>query len=279
MPHETSYRFWADKGSWPTLAGYLFLGEVVDKIGRALWGEQWTGREVLTDGTSPEQAEAAKTEKRKRLEQAKLVSRMQAGDPSRRFVKRPAVASGRRDDPPFAYDPYSLERFELVQKCIAKGAEIGTLKTVARPVEGGQAIDLPREHWATERLAPRFAFCQINPKAPFELERRSSHYIFVAEEGLIEFVAIVSSAPQKARPIGRRGRPNKVHQTRKDLVTAYPPDGIPPAGVTLKEAARKLEAKKRPVPSDRTIGRAISANRDAVGTTGKRAAARGKNQA
>ena|SRR5215831_7842144 len=50
----TALEFWAKPHAWPRdPLGYVFLARAVEEVGRALFGEHWTAKEVTTDPIGP----------------------------------------------------------------------------------------------------------------------------------------------------------------------------------------------------------------------------------
>jgi hypothetical protein len=174
--------FWQDQTAWPRdTQERVFLGRAVNQLGRALFGEEWTGEEPGI----------------KTFSYFKIVTDSRA---TNNFIARYLPQFRRREyhgsmaPPPTGYDghspkfkfsegelqemelfierhnetvPPAKERFKKVQDTIADGAVSGKLGTSFRAVAGGDFSPIPVSWWNTERLGQRFASCLINPNDPF----------------------------------------------------------------------------------------------------------------
>ena len=211
MPRNSNFSFWLEPSAWPNLARHRFLAETVDAIGRAMFADQWTGREVITDTISPKEKKAAEEAREKRVAEAKRAASIQFGGPPGRPIPRFVIEELERQRNAAAqlspYDERSLERLASVQTEIARQAEKGILKTVMRPLTGGRAFPIPPEWWATERLAPRFALCRINPSDPFSREASEATTSFVTENSLFTVIRSLTT-PSEQEPVLRR-RPGR----------------------------------------------------------------------
>ncbi len=63
-------------------------------------------------------------------------------------------------------------------------AQMGRLKTFARPKGGGATVPLDPALWEIDSGLPRLASCSINPEAPFDPEAPGTHWIFVDQADL-----------------------------------------------------------------------------------------------
>jgi len=84
------------------------------------------------------------------------------------------------------------KRFRKVQDEIAEFAEKGGLLIAHRAMAGGYQYLMPKHWWNTERLKPRFDFCQINTREPFGVISTGDDFdwIFVGRESLKNFLAL-----------------------------------------------------------------------------------------
>jgi hypothetical protein len=211
--------FWQDQTAWPRdTQERVFLGQL-NQLGRALFGEDWTGEEPGI----------------KTFSYFKIVTDSRA---TNNFIARYLPQFGRREyhgsmaPPPTGYDDHRLKfefskneldelkifldrhnaavppakaRYKEVQGKIADDAVAGKLGTFFRALTGGEFNPIPSHWWNTERLEQRFASCRINPDAPFG--PGGAAWIFVSRRDLDIWLEVGRS--QNFRPPQRRGRPPK----------------------------------------------------------------------
>jgi hypothetical protein len=94
------------------------------------------------------------------------------------------------------------KRFRKVQDEIAESAEKGELLIAHRAKAGGYQLLMPKHWWNTERLKPRFDFCQINTKEPFGTISTGDDFdwIFVGRESLNNFLALCAFVYDDSAP-------------------------------------------------------------------------------
>jgi hypothetical protein len=197
--------FWANPSRWPVdPEGHIFLTRAVAQIGPALHSEKWTGREPATERVDAppvvfSRGDCLIGEFAHRL----LVLNLPERFPRSAFT-REDFYKGRAT---FTADEWSAarniwqaqhdeakearERFAAVMTEIARQCAKGTLQSAVRPYLGGQITALDPNWWMTERLEPRFTFCQINPREPFGSGVAGNLYcwIFLTRKSLADYLA------------------------------------------------------------------------------------------
>jgi hypothetical protein len=193
--------FWQDQTAWPRdTQERVFLGRAVNRLGRALFGEEWTGEEPIAET----------------FFYLRIATDQRA---TNNFIARHLPQFGRKEyrgsmaPPPTGYDghspkfkfsegelqemelfierhnetvPPAKERFKKVQNAIADYAVGRNLETSFRPFAGGDFSPIPASWWNTERLAQRFAFCSLDPDKPFK--EGGTAWIFVARDDFEEIL-------------------------------------------------------------------------------------------
>lgn len=191
--------FWASESKWPhDPAGYIFFARAVHAIGPAMFGDQWSGDEPTNKHVKLLPEYAAR---------ARLARHSEAYDVLRRHRPELAPEPVKRWQAPPSYD-FTREqwdaaralvqtehervgRFWRVREEIARACEAGRLKTVLRPVRGGDMTEVSAASWNTDNLGPRFTCCQMHPLHPFSTGFAGEGFcwIFVEKESLEHFLA------------------------------------------------------------------------------------------
>src|SRR4051812_2051632 len=182
--------FWRQQHLWPAdPSGYVFLARAVEKIGQAMFGPEWTGKETTTEPVValPEQQEASTKDQLRAYQILKATNPEFAAKERRRQDKSEQThdmtertlaltATVTPDDWSTAQHRVRaqintasivLRRFASVQREIAKHCESGELISAIRYSAGGAMMGVPRESWNTERWPDRFIWCKMNPKEPY----------------------------------------------------------------------------------------------------------------
>jgi hypothetical protein len=193
----TAVEFWARPDVWPRdPLGYIFLARAIEEIGRAMFGEDWTGKEVTTDfvrslpdyfKASIFDASYARDILMKLPEYATQFPPLpEWGDPPSYFTFKEwlaAQAAVRRQQEEQAptFKRLSAVKLEIVARC-----ESGELISAIRPVVGGAMRIAARVWWNTERWHSRFTMCQLNPDDPFGggFAGDNFYWIFLTRESL-----------------------------------------------------------------------------------------------
>jgi hypothetical protein len=161
---------------WPREpAGNVFLAHVVEKIGRALHGDDWTGEEATTEDIEPLP---------RNLKDALYVDRQRADillSKHRPDLKRPGFIIGRGAHEFTAHHwkiarelaqrlheqgRAPLRRLEATQSEIVKRNETDELKLRIQPRNGGPWRDFNKDWWNTDKWRSRFVRCRIDPDYP-----------------------------------------------------------------------------------------------------------------
>lgn len=58
----------------------------------------------------------------------------------------------------------------------------GRLSAWARPIGGGEAVELEPHHWELDDFLPRFATCALDMRRPFDAAAAPTHRIFIPDE-------------------------------------------------------------------------------------------------
>jgi hypothetical protein len=213
--------FWKDQTGWPRdTPKMIFLGRAVNQLGRAIFGEDWTGEEpgirtfsyfkIVTRSRETNNFIACHLPQFGRKEYNSSMAPPPTGhDDFRRkfeFSKEELQEMKLFIDRHNATVPSAKERFIKVQTTITDGAGAGKLGTSFRALAGGDVYPVPSHWWNTERLEQRFASCRIDPEAPFG--PGGAAWIFVSRSDL-ENLLQASGSSQTPEPRRRRGPPQK----------------------------------------------------------------------
>lgn len=151
----------------------MFLGRAVGEIGRALFGDEWTGDE--TPAPLP-------------------------------FMREGRLVTKRLSES----EKEAVARWEKVQDTIASAAEAEKLLTAGRPKIGGEMLPFPASVWNTDVLLPRFHTCQLDPVNPFDtlFQQFLSYpcWIFVTAESLHKLVEGLAHKSGPSSTAAARGR-------------------------------------------------------------------------
>ena len=154
---------------WPRdPAGYVFLSGVVEKIGSALHGDDWTGEEATAEEIEP------LPRRRKDASQANLLDAERLLQHYRPDLKRPAVIGWNKFSEKhwkIAYDLAqrlrpALDRLHATQSEIVKRNETDELELRIQPRNGGPWRDFNKDWWNTDKLRALFDRCRIDPDYP-----------------------------------------------------------------------------------------------------------------
>lgn len=215
--------FWQEPQLWPSdPTGFVFLARAVQTIGAAMFGEEWTTKEVTTDliRQLPNQANAWPAEDTRALlllnRPVPLGAHQHApsdADWATRVIRSAQAASARsqltEEDWSLAQAEIgrlnqaaqpAIRRLGIVQREIVKCCESGVLASAARPRAGGQMSILATTVWNTEQWHQRFSMCQLNPRKPFDLGFAGDAYcwIFLTSASLDAFLLNLPAANMSA---------------------------------------------------------------------------------
>jgi hypothetical protein len=252
--------FWARPHVWPLDPdGYVFLARAVEEIGRAMFGQHWTGKEITTEHVRslPDQAQGTVSDASYAHDVLMKLPKYSKQLPSPKTVLPPSLNSVLSQPAGlalFQVDSFTteqwsaaqaavrrqqkerapaLQRLSQVQLNIVKRCESGELISAIRSRAGGDMREVPRAWWNTESWHNRFTMCQVNPKEPFGIGSAGDSYcwIFLTRESLDKYL-------QKALPQATAGREKAA---RAELVRLLKADG----NLTREEARKHLESTVR----------------------------------
>jgi hypothetical protein len=255
----TALEFWARPHAWPRDPhGYIFLARAVEEIGRAIFGADWTGKEVTTElvRSLPDQHEASGSDAlyahevlMKLPQHAKQLPKPESLPPSLNNLARQTRRAVIFRPESFTREQWSAaqaaircqqeerapawRRLSTVQLKIVTLCESGELKSAVRRTAGGAMRSVSRDCWNTERWYDRFTVCQLNPNKPFGLGFAGDDYcwIFLTRESLDRYL-------QKVSPPSTAGQEKAALSELKRMLEVN-------ANLSRDEARQHLETKVR----------------------------------
>jgi hypothetical protein len=218
---------------WPREpAGYVFLSHVVEKIGNALHGDDWTGEEATAEEIEP------LPRRRKDASQANLLDAERLLQHYRPDLKRPAVIGWNEFSEKhwkIAYDLAqrlrpALDRLHATQSEIVKMNETAELELRIQPRNGGPWRDFNKDWWNTDKLRLHFNRCRIDPDYPNGRPSWSTedndHWIFATSQSVEEAAAAVVAdqleGQQKTKPGLKTARTNEIPRFVSDYIKDNP---------------------------------------------------------
>lgn len=78
----------------------------------------------------------------------------------------------------------------LLARAVADMAIAGDIRTIARPINGGEEVELKPEQWLVDDASYRLASCGLDLEHPFDIEATPTHLIFIDLKGFDEHVAL-----------------------------------------------------------------------------------------
>lgn len=227
--------FWMNTSAWPRdPSGHVFLGRAFHQIGKAKFGDQWTGKEgairlpeLLPDLLSPwDTASDVNARALLSLDGTALSDRMVKVARERSRVAAIArIASGMGGAKPkepeenmdltvqewarakelnrAEYDaalPFA-QRATAVQSLIIDGCEGGKLTAVYRSKAGGEMTPMPPVWWNSDQGAVRrFYCCDVRPDDPYwtKSDQGEFSWIFVTADSLANFLSQLPNSDIRA---------------------------------------------------------------------------------
>jgi hypothetical protein len=250
IDNKTQRDFWGEASGWPLdTRSHLFLARAVGRVGKALFGDDWTGQEPMAEiyrplpqlppSTGPDAYFAHELLRVSHPELKRAPLRFGPGSPpiarltGQEWKMALALVKANHD----AHGP-ALARFRTATATLAAWAAEGKLRTALRRAAGGDFTALAPLAWNTERLEPRFTCCQLSPNDPFGpgFAGEGFGWIYVERESLQSCLAAPASAGTAAP---------------ESIGTEVDPDGfdlIPsqPLRAPKQEVARKALLMKYP---------------------------------
>lgn len=96
----------------------------------------------------------------------------------------------------------------------------GRLCAWARPIGGGEPVELEPHHWELDDFLPRFATCALDMRRPFDASSPPTHRIFIGEDDhRAIFEACCDDVP---RPIVKRHASSAQPAPQADLLPPQP---------------------------------------------------------
>jgi hypothetical protein len=266
---------------WPREpAGYVFLAHVVEKIGRASHGDDWTGEEATAEEIEP------LPRRRRDASQGNLFDAERLLQHYRPALKRPAVIGSNEFSEKhwkIAYDLAqrlrpALDRLHATQSEIVKRNETDELELRIQPRNGGPWRNFNKDWWNTDKWRSHFDRCCIDPnypngRPPWNRED-NDHWIFAtfrSVEGVLKRPTKEESREKPRKPTTSAKNPKKTPRTR--LISLMQEIGLAKSGLLPHEVREKVrpqfQKKHRglKLPADSTIDRAYEAYTNATDTS------------
>jgi hypothetical protein len=244
--------FWNDESGWPVdTRSHLFLARAVDRVGKKLFGDDWTGEEPMAEiyrplpllppstGSDAYFAHELLRVCHPELKRAPL--RFGPGSPpivrftGQEWTMALALVKANHD----AHGP-AVARFRETTATMAAWAAEGRLLTALRPTAGGDVTALAPSAWNTERLEPRFTRCQMSPRDPFGpgFAGEGFGWIYVERESLFSCLKAPASATA-----GTDARESDEREVDPDGFDLIPSEEL---SAPKQEVARKALWRKYP---------------------------------
>lgn len=192
---QKAERFWIDRHTWPNdPKDHVFFGRAIDELGRAIYGNAWTGNEYTVGLRQlPPQLPEYLAEQRLGYQLLKkhrpdmvLPQANSFGTPHESLTLEQWAAAVAIYNPVMNEIKCALERKAVVEDELVKRCEAKELIAYHRPTFGGELRPIPASWWCTEVNHNRFVMCQINPRRPFEDDYSGEDFawIFLARDSL-----------------------------------------------------------------------------------------------
>jgi hypothetical protein len=188
---------------WPREpAGYVFLAHLVEKVGSALHGDDWTGEEATAEEIEPLPSSFKGASPYNRRQAEELLQRQ------RPDLGRPAV---------FGWNEFSEEdwkiaceleqrlrparaRLEATQSEIVKRNEADELELKIQSRSGGPWRDFNKDWWNTDKWRSHFDRCRIDPEYPNgdrpSWREDNDHWIFGTFQSVERLLNQLAGQPQ-----------------------------------------------------------------------------------
>lgn len=205
--------FWSNEIAWADdTPAYVFLARVVHRVGKILFGNDWTGLEPQAEPLHPlpewldTQVDSSQLRRACRLlydghepykarcpEFAVYLERWPIPDPSEWALARQISVAQHESE------RQSLNRFLEVLWRLSAAFKEGSINTATRDFDGGRENVQEPFFWNTENNWPRFCTCQINPQEPYAraVISHGGAFIFVERRSLEKALT-----PPRAETVG-----------------------------------------------------------------------------
>lgn len=117
-------------------------------------------------------------------------------------------------------DPALADRMRSACNLIGRLLFEGRVQSWARPIGGGDPVELPASAWELDDFAHRMSTSAIDPTRPFEVEAEPTHWIFLSEPDWEEALARLWGHPQSVET-AREARNSRV-RVEVALATSEP---------------------------------------------------------
>ncbi|SFJ61429.1 hypothetical protein [Aerobium aerolatum] len=223
-------KFWSDPSRWPRDTNdYVFICQAVLIVGKAIFGDEWTGDEPITpppfyfwtgapNGLRPLVQSEASQQQKVQMHRLLMTHSPQFkrepirygrwGPPSIQFRHEECSAGLQIANDIDASHALRRDRFTRAQWFLVSALSEGHLASRLRPIRGGAfSDDLPSSIWNGEDFSARFFWGQMNPSSPFGVGVGGDRhqYIFVSREQLTALLKIdgkpTDPSPQSEGPI------------------------------------------------------------------------------
>ena len=247
--------------------GHVFLARLVEKIGSALHGDDWTGEEATTEEIEPLSSSLKEASPYNRRQAEELLQR------HRPDLARPAVIGGWNE---FSEEDWkiaceldqrlrpALKRLQAVQSEIVKRNEAGKLELRIQSRNSGPWRDFNKDWWNTDKWRLHFSRCRIDPDYPNgdrpSWREDNDHWIFATSQSverlLNQFAGKRSQPDQKpasdaVKPIEKgaaKAKPRKPttpaekpkNTQRTRLISLMQEIGLAKSGLLLHEVREKV---------------------------------------
>lgn len=215
---DERFQFWKNPASWPDDAyGFVFLARAIERIGKAVYTDQWTGNEPVArppilPPSSLEFNSLAKQANAKEIFQREIAALITSVDRTKLAWETETVkiagslssGGGRsrqiqvlaKESMSFGVSLVANEnrnraeargRWKHVLTLLKDALRDGRLEFATLPIHGGFfSAPQPKEWWNIIDIENRVTMCRMNPAVPFCLGSFGNgyEYIFVREDNL-----------------------------------------------------------------------------------------------
>ncbi|MBY0284598.1 MAG: AlpA family phage regulatory protein [Sphingomonas sp.] len=153
------------------------------------------------------------------------------------------IAAAFDDDGDARTRAYVLSSIRLLGKLLVEDR----LKAWARPIGGGQAVEMPADLWELDDFTHRFATCALDMRRPFDASSPPTHRIFIGDE---DHKAIFDGCCEGVpRPIMKKERATSTEmEPGPDLAVPPPvPVGIIDRHIRMPEIERLTGMAKQTI--------------------------------
>lgn len=200
---------WARRELWPADdPEYIFMGHAIDRVGRMLFGEEWTGREPQGDPRYPaplppmsEARESIRAEvamnlprTRQHFRKGEILSYNQ-GDPipeltEDEWAQADAERTAKRDSNAASHD-----RWTAVVEKMDWPLRRQDIDTYARRKDSTWFAEAEDKSWSIDDMEGRFLSLKLNPRAPADNHSADRGWIFFGRASFEAFMRRLQGLP------------------------------------------------------------------------------------